>query len=721
MSRPPTRLVRWLGPMLACWVAPQSFDPLEHDRRLGAAYFWENDNRRAAELLTKVALLPDATARDLLNAALAVAMRDSEAEIFGPLRSREAREWLARALEREPDLVDGLVLEAIFDEVDEKRPHAIATLERARSLAPADATVAALLGSALEEEGEIERAKPLLIDATRSDACFLWPSLENHAVRRLGTDDRRRTDERAYEAFVRRSREAERKLSDLGAMPWSVSKVGRLAWIEPPSARASPGVAPTRAPELHWQPGTAIPTRGRARFIDLRDLGEIFAAESPRDDVVVTDDAGIVVARALGNGRYESTRVALGDWQRSLAVSLEYRLDKSLLAIGRRSFQLFDPDGRGGFAPDLGPVDLGAEIGDVALVDLVPDEDQALDLLFATPRGLICFANRGVPSEHDDEFQWKSGPLRLEDASASMPGPAAPCAWIVVDDYDDDGRPDLLIGGPGAATRLLLHGVGDASPSALESASTGIAGSIATKPLAIDLDHDARPDLLLAGSPGHWQRNLGAGRFAAPEELSFSWTRPATVADVDRDGEEDLLTTDEKETVVARLGSLLASDAPWIELPGRAPTRQPPFLADVDVDGALDLLDVHDVGVLLRLGRPDPNTHSLHVRLRGPGAFDAGRNSSFVAWLHGRPLRRFVTTTSLVLGLGDESLPELIDVRWPAGDWLFFRREFAILDRSESKLPWEWGGVRRDVARIYQREVPNSGPPGREFVRFRPN
>jgi hypothetical protein len=188
-------------------------------------------------------------------------------------------------------------------------------------------------------------------------------------------------------------------------------------------------------------------------------------------------------------------------------------------------------------------------------------------------------------------------------------------AGLAAGDLDRDGRPDLAValGGTSEIAVLLGDGRGRFSPA------PGGPLPVASAPHLVeigDVDGDGNPDLVATAHDSHgvfvWLGD-GKGRFrsrAGSPYPALSEGKPhnhgLALADLDRDGDLDVLSTDDTAHVVAVLlgdGRGAFVPAPLSPFPvGRQP--YPPALGDLDRDGRLDLVtpDVEDGTLSVLLG-----------------------------------------------------------------------------------------------------------------------
>ena len=160
---------------------------------------------------------------------------------------------------------------------------------------------------------------------------------------------------------------------------------------------------------------------------------------------------------------------------------------------------------------------------------------------------LFAIGETGVALFHNTGFR------RFEDATTASgleAGRGAGAAAVA--DYDNDGVLDLFVAGGGGGA--LWHGTGDGAFTPDRRSTAAFRSIPAIDPIAaqfVDYDNDGWLDLLVAGRRGVvLYRNDRTGRF---EDRTASLpTRPAArgpvtaiaVADVDGDGDQDLLMDD---------------------------------------------------------------------------------------------------------------------------------------------------------------------------------
>jgi hypothetical protein len=108
----------------------------------------------------------------------------------------------------------------------------------------------------------------------------------------------------------------------------------------------------------------------------------------------------------------------------------------------------------------------------------------------------------------------------------------------VLGDFSGDGRVDLIGSGTSPGTTVFLAGQagGFAAPSAEQDLGCGYPSELA----AGDVNGDARIDLVCSAGSVRVLLNLGAGTFAAPQELAGHGIAPVIV-DWDHDGDADIL------------------------------------------------------------------------------------------------------------------------------------------------------------------------------------
>lgn len=202
----------------------------------------------------------------------------------------------------------------------------------------------------------------------------------------------------------------------------------------------------------------------------------------------------------------------------------------------------------------------------------------------------------------------------IKSAKLLLPGDATGCA---VGDYDNDGRPDLVVSSGDGIT--LFHNQGDGTFADVTDAAGVRTTGLALGVTFVDYDHDGDLDIYVprfnnfpldnpaqpftfpddAPPPGNilW-RNLGGGTFGDYTKQTGLGAGAASVAaletDLNHDGAIDLVVTGwEKspEILVNALEGPYRPTAPWI---GETPPRAAGAVAlDFDHDGRMDLAFTH--------------------------------------------------------------------------------------------------------------------------------
>ena len=327
-----------------------------------------------------------------------------------------------------------------------------------------------------------------------------------------------------------------------------------------------------------------------------------------------------------------------------------------------------------------------------------------------------CTSDRGTPSyclpvvypDAADKLYRNLGGRRFVDVSAAAGVGAVRAAamGVVAEDFDGDGNIDFYVAndmhdnllwmndGAGAfSDRALLAGAAVNGDGMVE-ASMGVA--------AEDFDQDCDIDLFmthLAVQTNTLYVNDGEGWFtdksnaAGVAASSFPYTGFGTAwFDADNDGDLDLFSANGAVADIAGQAPGLAGLALrqpnqfWLN-DGRGrytEARDVPALAveevsrgaafgDLDNDGDLDIVVMNNRGPV-RLYRNDAATaHWLGVELAAAGGVAGAR-----VWMEGRRCRGKRATTDgsyasandlrLLFGLGGDSWPKNLVVRWPDGE-----------------------------------------------------
>src|SRR5882672_5345796 len=233
-------------------------------------------------------------------------------------------------------------------------------------------------------------------------------------------------------------------------------------------------------------------------------------------------------------------------------------------------------------------------------------------------------------------------------------------------DIDDDGRTDVFVAGATGSDGLFHNdGVRGFTRTADTTRGTG--------PVAIgDYDNDGAIDIFLAGS-GLWHNN-GSGRFTPVPRSPTPQATSAVFFDYDNDGWLDLIVTGPRgASLFHNDGTGRFADRSQLLPPAvQRDSIGPLLIADIDGDGDQDIIlgDRSGVHVLRNDGG---NAHlAMRVQLTAVG-LGSGKNNSFgigakVEVRAGELYQtRVVTEPVTHFGLGSHFKADVLRVQWPNG------------------------------------------------------
>ncbi len=313
--------------------------------------------------------------------------------------------------------------------------------------------------------------------------------------------------------------------------------------------------------------------------------------------------------------------------------------------------------------------------------------------LSGTPKGLLDVDRDGkldVLTDLSDQLRWHRNMGLGSFAGAQIVG-AAPDTWTTVCfDYDLDGDVDIYVGTYGTGVNQLFRNNGDGTFAEV-AASAGVAFNNATHGLAVgDYDNDGWPDLYLGGYSSlrcRLYRNLGDGTFAdvtsATGTQGHNDTRTVSFVDYDNDGFLDIFSSHHdfysySNTMQHNNGDgTFTETAVSLGLSGE-------FIgdyfgvgwADCNGDGAMDLFAAGHIDKY-RLFRNDENPgNSFSLRLIGTESNFSAHGARVDLYAGNTHLMRQVITDSgrndghsavLHFGLAQATFVDSLIVHWPNG------------------------------------------------------
>jgi Tfp pilus assembly protein PilF len=247
--------------------------------------------------------------------------------------------------------------------------------------------------------------------------------------------------------------------------------------------------------------------------------------------------------RNNGNGTFAdvSGKAGIGDVRgarKGVFVDLDHDGDLDLLLIGAGQQTVYRNNLDGTFTEGSAAMGLaGGAASDVVFGDF--DGDGRTDLFVASERGKSTLLHNGGPQHFRD--------VTSSSGLASVGGSSA----VAAADFNNDGYLDLFVAGANGGESSLWLNKGDGtfvrdhrSDAALKAARS------VTSAAFVDYDNDGWLDLVVTSrSSVLLLRNDGAGRYLdrstqIPDAVRKSGGAALSVADIDDDGDEDLLFTD---------------------------------------------------------------------------------------------------------------------------------------------------------------------------------
>lgn len=282
---------------------------------------------------------------------------------------------------------------------------------------------------------------------------------------------------------------------------------------------------------------------------DGRDMDAAFADydNDGYQDLFVATTRGVILYRNNGDGTFSRQTTDIGlrnsvGGRKMLFADFDQDgdLDLYLACNGRNKF--YRNNGDGTFTEQAAAMGLAGSVAGTDGMDYDDyDQDGDLDILTVNLGGGLSLFNNGRHARFTNIT-----------ALAKLQYPRHQGAAVAFGDYNNDGLPDILVGGAHGACSLLrnVNGSRFAETPASRQLSAWLKNVNIEDAAFIDFDNDGRLDLLVAGEstvPGgravQLFHNEGGGRFSNVTDMLPSMAMQAqhiSIADFNGDGDDDI-------------------------------------------------------------------------------------------------------------------------------------------------------------------------------------
>ena len=477
-------------------------------------------------------------------------------------------------------------------------------IQRALSLAP-DNSDLVLLDARMEtargrlDEGIAGLRRAVTLDTRGLRARFaLAEELSRLNTPEADRDAQALLDELAMRAPANLAIQLERarlaaKMRDAQRLRESVEATGRDAAAWPEQARQQFAVVQKVAADGNFDDAPRATTILRNVLAPVPAFSEsLIAVRTPAELIAEPFDRFIVLASPPATPSVPDTSVTftaelLGAAApgQPLVVALAFPLngDGTAALVGADANSVHRIDGSTGTWPL--PLQRGSDSSPPSRDSIVPldwNHDFRTDIALCGPGGVFLLLQNADGTFTDVTARTYAGTFPTYDCAG---------AWAA--DVEMDGDLDLVVGVRQGAP-LVLRNNGNGTWQVQQP----FAGTFSARAFAwADLDRDADPDAVFVDASGalHIYINRQAGAFAPVADLAGpASVASASVADVDADGVIDVVTLDAMGVVrlTSRPGETWTTReiARWDNLTGAAPERYRLMTADLDNNGALDLV-----------------------------------------------------------------------------------------------------------------------------------